>query len=232
MKKVGIIIFISAVVIGVIIANFFSFGRASHKIFNFSFNSTVKGSGVSASEIRDISGFEGVDVGGIFNVEITARENFEVEVSADDNLLPLIETYVSNGVLRIETKERINSHTPIHVRISAPDIKTIEASGASKVSLSNVQNSGLKLDTSGASKVRIEGETANLMVEVSGASNIDAERLRAEKADIDASGASHVNVNVSGDLKSDASGASKIVYSGNPKNVEKKTSGASHVTQK
>ena len=51
-------------------------------------------------------------------------------------------------------------------------------------------------------------------------------------ATIDASGASKVSVFVTEELNSEASGASKIQYSGNPTSVENKTSGASSVRQK
>ena len=88
------------------------------------------------------------------------------------------------------------------------------------------------MDSSGASKIKIAGETAKLTVDVSGGTQIDAEELNAGDADVEASGASHVNVKVSGSLRTEASGASKIVYIGEPSNVERKTSGASSVSRK
>lgn len=232
MKKIGIIIFAVAILLGVFVSSFFSFGRLSEKAFNFSFTSGVKGSGNIASETRDVGSFSGVDVSGIFQVEITAQKDFAIEIEADDNLLSLIKTEVRGGVLRIETEKRVSTSNPLKIRISAPDIENIEASGASRVSLANVKNDELRVDTSGASKINISGETVNLLIEVSGASSIDAENLKAENANVDACGASHVSVFATGELKSDASGASKIVYSGSPKNIEKKSSGASSVREK
>jgi hypothetical protein len=233
MKKIGIIIFAVALLAGVIIANLCSFGRLGARLFNVSFNvGSVSGSGNIVKDKRDVSGFKSVDVGGVFKVEVTAQKDFEVEVMADDNLLQYIKTEVDGGVLKIETEKRIISHEPILVRVSAPDIENIEASGASNVSLTNLKNTRLGVDTSGASKVSIEGETAKLTIDVSGASKIDAENLKADSANVDASGASSVNVNVSNELTADATGASKIIYSGNVKNVTKKTSGASSISQK
>ena len=78
-----------------IAGNFFSFGRLPGKIFNFSFGRGVKGSGVLITEKRELSGFKGVDVGGIFQVEVTAQKDFAVEVSGDDNIVPMVKTYVS-----------------------------------------------------------------------------------------------------------------------------------------
>lgn len=232
MKRIGFLIFIAAIVLGVLFANFTSFGRASGSLINFSFGSGIKGSGVAAIEARDITDFNSVDVGGVFQVEITAQKDFAVEVEADDNLLQYIETEVSGGTLSITSDKRLNPSSPIRIRISAPDIERIKSSGASKVSLNDLKNSELTVDTSGVSKVTLAGQTANLTVDVSGASHIDAENLAAENANIDASGASHVSVNVLNELRSDASGASKIRYTGSPKSVEKNTSGASSVKQK
>lgn len=233
MKKIGIIVFIVAVLIGVVFSNLFSFGKASERVFNVSFNlGGEKGTGNVVTETRDIKGFDSIDVSGVFHVEIVAQKDFSVEVEADDNLLKHIKTEVNGGVLEISTDKRIKSHSTLKLRISAPDIKKIEASGVSRVSLTNVKNTGLEVDTSGASKINLSGETDKLVVEVSGASNIDAENLRSRSASIDASGASKVSVFATESIRSDASGASKIVYSGGAIDVVKKTSGASSVSQK
>ncbi len=233
MKKIGIMIFVAALAIGLVVSNMFSFGRATGKFFNFSMNfGGVHGSGNVASDKRDITGFRAVDVGGVFQVEITAQKEFSVEVEADDNLLPLIKTEVDDGVLKIETERKLSPSNPIRIRISAPDIDNLDVSGVANVTLNDLKNTGLSVDSSGASKIKITGETAKLTVDVSGATKVDAEDLTAETASVEASGASHVSVNVTGRLRSDASGASKIVYTGSPGSVEKKTSGASSVSSK
>ncbi len=232
MKKLGIIIFASALIIGLVVSNIFSFGRVRDNFFHFSVNfKGEKGSGKIVTQQRDVKGFKGVNVGGAILVEITAQKDFSVEIETDDNLLALIKTEVNDGVLEIETEGRISPTEQVKVRISAPDIDKLEVSGASNLTLNNVKNSGLSLDASGASKVKITGETAKFTAELSGASKLDADSLTASKADLEASGASHVDVNVSDDLTVDASGASKIVYSGTP-TIHKKTSGASSISQK
>ncbi len=233
MKKIGFLIFAAALVTGLVVANMFSFGHTSAKVFNFSFNvSGVKGSGNAVKESRSLADFESVDVGGVFQVEIAAQKDFGVEVEADDNILGLIKTEVRNGVLHIETEQKVSPSTPMKIRISCPNVERLEASGASSVSIAGLKNSELNIDSSGASKVKVSGETAKLTVEVSGATKIDAEELKAIDADVEASGASSVTVNVSGDLRSEANGASKVLYTGTPANVEKTTHGASRVAQK
>ena len=232
MKKIGILVFAAALLLSIFVSSFFSFGRIGTRIFSFSFGSGVRGSGRAASESRDVTGFSGVDVGGVFQVEIVAGKEFSVQVEGDDNLVPLVKTEVRGGVLRIGTAQRVSPVNPLRVRISAPDIDTVDASGVAKVDLSGVKNNSFHIDTSGASKISLNGETTNLKAEVSGASFVNAEGLNAENATVGASGASHINVFAINRLEGDASGASRIVYSGNPKSVDKRSSGAGSVREK
>lgn len=233
MKKIGIIIFIAALVVGIVVSNVFSFGKTSCRLFNFSIGwGSVKGSGNTQTENRDVAGFKRVEVSGALHVEIVAQKDFSVDVQADDNLLPLIKTEVSGGVLRIRSEKRISSDGPIVIRVSAPDIESVDASGASGINLSGVKNSALNIESSGASKINIEGATGTLTVDVSGASMVDASNLPAANAKVDASGACSVTVNATEEIRGDASGASKVRYIGTPARVIKKTSGASRVEQK
>lgn len=233
MKKAGVVIFVAALGIGLVVANVFSFGRVETRMLKFSMDfGGVRGSGNLATDKRSVSGFKSIETGGIFQVEITAQKDFAVEVEADDNLLPLIRTEVDGGVLRIESDKHLKSHNPIRIRVSAPDIEKLDISGVANVTLDNVKNSALAIESSGASKIKVTGETSKLNVDVSGATKINADELKSVNAVIDASGASFVSVNVTGEIRSDLSGASRVVYSGTPTNVSTKKSGASNVSQK
>lgn len=232
MKKFGVLVFIAAVILGISISSFFSIGEAARPFFSFSFNKKAKGSGKIATEARDLRDFRGIDVSGVFQVEVIAGRDFSVEIEADDNLLPLIQTEVRGGVLHIDSDGRVSTEHGLKVRVTAPDISDIDASGVARVNVTELKNSELRIDTSGASKINVSGETSRLTIDVSGASNIDAQGLKSENAFVDASGASNVSVFVTGELRSEASGASKIAYSGSPQNVEKRTSGAGSVFQK
>jgi preprotein translocase subunit SecF len=231
MRKAKFIVFIVAIIAGLALAKTFA--------FSFGFNlpsinvfSKTKGSGNTQTEKRDVSGFNEVKAGGALTVEVTAQKEFGVEVEADDNLLEYVKTEVKGDTLRIYTEGRISTRNPIRVRISMPNIESFDVSGASSVTLTNVKNESLRLDASGASKIKVEGEAKELNVDLSGASRLEAENLRAENVTVDASGASSATVVASNEINADASGASSIRYVGEPKNVSRKTSGASSVKQK
>lgn len=234
MRKVGIIIFAIALVIGLVAANLFSFGRMSacNLKFSFGIGPGVRGSGNVITEKRQISDFTGIETGGIFQVTVVAQKEFGLEVEADDNLLPLIRTEVRDGVLRIDSDSKFKSSNPVRIRISAPDIDRLDASGVSNVSLSNVSNSDIEIHVSGASKVNVSGETERINLDISGASKVNAEELKAKSAVIDASGACQATVNVTDEIRSDLSGASKVVYLGSPASVVTKRSGVSSIIAK
>jgi len=229
MKKFGLIAFIGAVVIGVAAANMIPFGKVSVKDVVSSLNDSVKGSGNIITESRAADDFSAVEVGGVLRVEITAGKEFSVNVEADDNLLPYIRTEVDGDTLQISANEKLSSKNPILVRVTAPNIERINASGAASVSIIDIKNSDLSVDLSGASELTAAGETNDLNAVLSGSSVIKARRLSSGSADIDASGASRAYVLATKTLTAEASGASSITYQGNPENIEKNVSGASSI---
>ena len=231
MKKIGLIVFIFALLVGVVLSNLTSFGGFSGRLFSFNMRGE-KGSGNVRTENREVSEFKAVDVSGAFEVEIIVQKDFSVEVEADDNLLQYIKTEVNGETLKINSEKSFKTGNPLKVRITAPDIDNLDLSGASKVSLVNLNNDSLDLDSSGASKIRIEGTTKTFTVDMSGASKLDAENLKAENVSVDSSGASSASVFVTNELKANLSGATNVVYAGSPKSVEKKISGASSVKEK
>ncbi len=224
MKKIGLVVFAATLLIGLIFAGGCSYSNVK--------NGGVKGSGTLKSERRDVSGFSKIDVGGAVNIEVTAQKDFNVAVEADDNLLEFIKTEVSGDTLKIYSEGGISHEQNISVKISMPEIKDLDISGASNAVVSNVKTDSLKLNVGGASKIKIDGEAKVLESEASGASKIDAEGLKVENAEVEASGASSVTVSPANELKADASGASDIYYTGEPKNIVQNSSGASSIKKK
>ena len=233
MKKLGILIFAVALILGIVVTNMFSLGRATGQMFHFNFDwKGVKGSGHVITEQREASGFHGVDVGGVYQVDVTAGKDYSVTVEADDNLVPLIRTEVDGGILKIQSDRRISPKSNIRVTVTMPNIDSVEVSGVANVTVNGVKGDDLSIDSSGASKVAVNGESTKLNVEVSGATHVDAASLQVDEATVAASGASNVAVSVSRVLDAHASGASHISYAGSPSELRKDTSGAGSVSQR
>lgn len=196
------------------------------------FGSGVRGSGNRQTEKRTIPGFLNVDVSGAYEVEIVCQKERSLEIVGDDNILPLVTTEVRNNTLHIGSSKDYNVGQPITIRISVPDLEGVSTSGASHINVSGLNNSELSVNSSGASKVQLAGETKRLSIDTSGASTIEAKNLHAEKARVKSSGAGYMSVYATEQLDAEASGAARIDYFGSPKTVNPETSGPASITNK
>ncbi|HEY0405525.1 MAG TPA: head GIN domain-containing protein [Pyrinomonadaceae bacterium] len=192
----------------------------------------TRGSGNRVTQKREVPGFLSIEVSGAFEVEIVAQRERGLEITGDDNILPLVTTEVINNVLHINNSKSYNVNHAITLKITVPELEGIETSGASKINVSGLRNSELKIGSSGASKLALSGETKKLSIDTSGASNIEAKDLRAEKVEVESSGAGFVNVYATEQLDASASGAARIDYYGDPKTVNPEVSGAASVNKR
>lgn len=211
---------------------------------------TLTGSGVNKTEARSVAAFHAIDSGGWWNVEVVAGDRPTVEVSGDDNIVPLIITSVKDGVLVIEATESATSKLATVVRIALPSLTSLKLSGAGTASIKDVTSSKLALlasgagsvsfkgssddvtvKASGAGNVALAGKGKSLTAQASGAGNIDAAAFEVTLATVKASGAGNVTVNATTSLDIAASGAGNVVYLGAPK-LSKKVSGTGSVKAK
>jgi len=191
----------------------------------------VQGSGIRKTEQRDLAPFTAIVTSGAFEVEVTCQKPASFEIEGDDNILPLIQTEVRNGVLRVTSTKSYNSRAGISLRITVPDLERIESTGAGKFRISDLNNDKFEVHSTGASTVVVSGQSKSLEISSTGAGKIDAHNLRAEKAEVDVTGAAAVDVYASDELDVSVSGAGRVTYGGNPK-VSKHVSGAGQVTKK
>lgn len=211
----------------------------------------VNGSGVAATEPRPVGGITRVELAGVGELVVTRSDRPGLTVTADDNLLPLLET-VSDGktlTLRVADGVSLTSHTPIVYRLSVPSLERltvtgagsatadglagdeleVRVSGAGNVALAGLDVQNLKVNLSGAGNTALSGSARSLAVKVSGAGKVKAADLKAGAVDANVSGAGGVTVWAADTLKAKVSGAGGVKYKGTPA-VERKVSGAGNVS--
>ena len=191
----------------------------------------VRGSGVRKTEKRDLPPFSSIETSGAFEVEVNCQKPASVEIEADDNILPLIQTEVRGGVLHVSTTKSYNSSGGVVLRITVPDLESVKSTGAGKFRVSDVKNDNFEIRSTGAATVVATGQSKSVKISSTGAGKIDAHNLRAETADVSVTGAASVDVYATDQLDLTVSGAGRVTYSGNPK-VNKRVSGAGQVTKK
>jgi Putative auto-transporter adhesin, head GIN domain len=193
--------------------------------------SAIEGSGVSKTETRKVDSFSEIDVGNALRLQVQIGDKTTLEITGDDNLVPLVKTKVNGDKLEIGFDGSYSSKMGISVKVTTPKLTALSGSGASSLTASDLQGSKFKLSLSGASNATLTGKVDALEVECSGASRLIAKDLPVKTAKVEASGASHVEVAASEQLEAKASGASSIGYVGKPKEVSPQASGASSVKE-
>ena len=191
----------------------------------------VRGSGVRKTEKRDLPAFTAIETTGAFEVTVNCQQPANFEIEADDNIVPLVETEVRNGVLRVSTTKGYSSSGGIILRITVPDLASVKSTGAGKFTISGLKNDQFEIRSTGAATVVASGQSKSVKISSTGAGVIDAHGLRANDAEVRVTGAASVEVYATDQLDITVSGAGRVTYSGNPK-VNKKVSGAGQVIKK
>src|SRR4029078_2734780 len=78
----------------------------------------IRGNGNVVTQERAISGFEGVENYGSFDITLIPSSTSSVKVEAEENLQQYIETYVDNNKLQIRQKNRYNLRPRREMRIT------------------------------------------------------------------------------------------------------------------
>ena len=180
-------------------------------------HSEVVGSGQRQREKREVAAFSSISTEGVYQIEVVSQQGLSLEIEGDDNILPLIKTEVSNGVLRIKSSRGFSVNRPVVVKIGTPNIEAISASGAGSIQVSDLKNDKFEIDSNGAPSIKVSGETGTLNIEANGAGKIDAHRLRATKGTVEANGVAKIEVFASEELNVKVSGPASVIYSGDPK---------------
>jgi hypothetical protein len=186
----------------------------------------VRGSGTSKTDVRDVPAFGKLELSGALRAEITVGGAQRVELVGDDNIVPLIETAVDGGTLRVGAKQSISPKLELVVRVTVPALSAVTTSGAVRTDVRGVAGDRFELVTSGAANVTAAGTTKDLRIESSGAGEVDAVALKAEHVGVVVSGAGDVDVHAVKSIDARIAGAGTVRYAGDPPDVRKAVSGA------
>jgi hypothetical protein len=195
----------------------------------------VTGSGRLVSKDISLGEFSEVEIGSAFKVDITRAESSFVSVTADDNLIGMVEVYRQGETLRVGLKSGSYRDATYRAKIGMPDVRRLRLSGASTGTLSGLKPESLELGLSGASHLtgRLEGgrlavvvgeassatlggSADDLTLNVSGASQANLGDLYLRLARVNLAGASNATLNIKEKLDAEVRGASSLYYVGNP----------------
>jgi hypothetical protein len=201
----------------------------------------VVGEGPLVTQTRAVANFSGVSSEMSGKVNFAIAPDYRMEITAQQNILDVLNTDVVNGVLHIDFKNnvRVKVHEDLLINITAPYADYFRLSGSGnmnvqgditannlKVTLSGsgdiaVQNAVIadKIDAeiSGSGNINIaNGSAANEDVDISGSGKVEMPGVAAENAVTHTSGSGDVKLAVSKNLDAHISGSGSVFYHGNP----------------
>ena len=171
-----------------------------------------------------------------------------LSIEAEDNLLPLLTSEVSNGMLVLGTTREVAPTRAIRYTVTAVSLESIEISGSGTVTIDGLTTSSLDTDISGSGavnvfaleldtytasirgsgKIEATGSTGQLDLEISGSGAFEGEDLEAVAGEVSIPGSGAAVVNVTDNLVADVSGSGSISYLGDPA-VESNVSGSGSI---
>ncbi|WP_306394512.1 head GIN domain-containing protein [Telluria beijingensis] len=190
-----------------------------------------EGNGSAARDQRAIAALPAISVSGSLPVEVRVGPAPSLVVEADSNLLPLIVTETRGDTLRIYSEKSLRSKTPVRIVYTTPRLSEVNASGATRVEVSDLNGAPLDVRKSGSSEVRLSGKVGNLNARSSGSGLLDASRLRIDGIDATLSGSSRMRLGeVKGDhARMELSGSSSLDASGAVRSLSARVSGSANV---
>ncbi len=223
-------------------------------LINCSKNQVVVGSNNIITQEKQLSAYDRIEVLGSYDVIFTDGEVGKIRIKAPDNILPLIQTEVSDGLLKIgaeknryKVKEPIIIYVPVDSRLKQVGIKgsadiyseknletktlNVGIYGSGDACLA-VDVSSLALEVVGAGDIRVSGKAKDLSIDISGSGDVDASKLTAEKATISISSSGDVSAYVTEDVDVSITGSGDVTIKGNPKKVKRIINGSGRVSVK
>ena len=195
--------------------------------------SVTKGSGQIASESRAISGFSKVDLSGVGELTIQKTGSESLSISAEDNLLPLLTSEVSNGTLVLGTKPntKILPQQPIRYSVTVKDLTGVAVSGSGNIGVPDLTTTALSISISGSGTTTVSGTVNDQDLEISGSGRYEAAQLTSKTVKAEISGSGTANVLATDVLDVEISGSGTVTYTGNPQ-VEQEISGSGKLIKK
>lgn len=193
--------------------------------------STIQGSGVAATQARDVAAFSSVELAGSNNVVIHVGEKRSVVVSADENLLDRVTTKVRSGRLVIaNTPGSLTTKSPMSVEVGVPTLKALTLTGSGNIVVDGIEAGSLEVTLPGSGTLTGSGTATRLDVTVGGSGTVQFTQLVANDVRAVVSGSGSIFVTATKALDASVSGSGAILYTGNPQDVTRNITGTGVIT--
>lgn len=214
----------------------------------------VRGNGDMTTKYRTTDDYDGVSVGGSFDVILVKGKEGKIKIEAESNLMPYIVTTVERGILKVKFRKNTNVNITRDLVVTVPvrEIEKVALGGSGKIESDFVLNSeDFKISLSGSGDIdlnlnarntstsiagsgdiRLKGKSNYLKCSVTGSGSIKAYNYNANEVKSTVTGSGNIKVSVRNKIKATIVGSGNIYYKGNPKHVDSKSVGSGDVIER
>lgn len=198
----------------------------------------ISGNGDVAIEARSPGSFDSVSLAGGFNVVIRQGTGNKVEVKAERNVLPYIETELDGRTLRIQPKKGVNlsTRTQPSFTIEMPSLRALSVAGSGTIKVEamktgdveaaiagsgdirfgNLDAERLAVKVSGSGDFTATGRAPQATISIAGSGDVRAADFAAEEVKVSIAGSGDAQVQATKTLKVSIAGSGDVKYLGSP----------------
>ncbi|UOD28176.1 DUF2807 domain-containing protein [Massilia violaceinigra] len=212
---------------------------ASHAAGDWFSGERVEGSTILKRETRALGRFNGVALSLPAKLEVRTGDTESVTIETDNNLLPLIETVIEDGTLKLRPNKR-NLHLKtgnMKIVVQARSIDHLSIGGAGSISADAVRGDRVTINVGGSGSIvvkHIEADNAVIAVggsgslsgvagsvnkasiSIGGSGDVDLGKVKARDASLSVAGSGEATVWASTRLHASIAGSGNVNYYGDP----------------
>lgn len=175
---------------------------------------------------HEVSGFDSIEIGGVFELSITTGEDFRVFTSGHKKDVEPMTVTVEDGVLTLGTKKKNWSSkngkdNAVTLEISLPALNALSVGGVATGEITGIDSDNFELNIGGVGDLTLSGTCENLEVNIGGVGNINAKAFECENTSVNLAGVGDAQVYASESVDVSTFGVGSVTVWGKPKTVEK-----------
>jgi hypothetical protein len=191
----------------------------------------VVGQGPEVTEVRQVEPFTTVEIKNGIKLVLSIGQTTSVQVTAQQNLVPLVSTTVSNGKLTAQTTQSVIASGPLTVTVVTPSLTALTTSAGAFVEATGLTGDSFELVSDTGSNVKLTGSTGALSITAREGTLLQLEGFAARDVNVNLQNGVTGTINASGTVTGNASNGVLLSVTGGA-TVSVATSGGAIITSR
>jgi len=172
----------------------------------------------------DFTGFDEIEVEGVYDVHIKVGPEFSIETSGTSKEMERAKVSVSGDRLilgQTNGVRRSGNRKGIRAEITLPSLNSLSLQGVGSVEAEDIDAEAFTVSLEGVGSMELSGSCTELTASVEGVGSLEARDLKCEDVDVTVEGVGSAEVYASDRVNADMEGMGSIEVWGKPGVVQK-----------